>query len=118
MRLSEFKNAEGECTWVEFLNVKSLIAISMNWIDACVRAIGTPLEALLLTLKLCGSVVVGLYICSFIQASVLFFRCKMLNDDARALVWRYYSVFTALIASGSLCGAVAWGSRMGQRILQ
>ena len=70
------------------------------------------------TLQACGSVVVGLYICSFIQASVLFFRCKMLNPDKRVLVWRYYSVFTALIASGSLCGAVAWGSRMGQRILQ
>ena len=90
----------------------------MNWMLACDRALKTPLEALLSTLQVVGYVVVVFYFCSFVLASVFFWRWKILNLDGRALVWRYYGFFTALISMGSLFGGIAWGSKMGQRLLQ
>jgi hypothetical protein len=92
----------------------------MDWISPCNRAIppSTSLDTLLLKQQSGGGVIVAFYLCGFFLSSVFFWRWKVLNQDARAVVWRYYGLFTAMIAIGSLCGSVAWGSRMIQRILQ
>jgi hypothetical protein len=99
------------------LNITTLATL-MNWMLACDRALKTPLEALLSTLQVLGYVVVVFYFCSFALASVFFWRWKILKLDGRALVWRYYGLFTGMISIGSLCGGIAWGSKMGQRMLQ
>jgi cytochrome c oxidase assembly factor CtaG len=90
----------------------------MDWSDSCRRATGTSLETLVNTLNAFAAAVATLYSISFICASFLFWRWKLLEQNPRSQVWRYYGVFTAFVAAGSFCGCVAWVVRSRQRQLQ
>ena len=90
----------------------------MDWVAACNAAVSTPLETLRRALFACTSVVIAAYAFSFGLAAFLFYRWKVAKDDIRAQAWRHFGLFTVVVATGSLFGAIGWGSRMRQRELQ